>query len=665
MITHEYFASKKTEEIGAEITSKVDDYQNYLMASGQVDLWNRAYNNYYRGGLVGGKLRRGGEQSEFLLLDVNHYKSLINSILAMTTNQKLALDPVATNSDSKSLAQTKLSKGLLDYYMRSKRVSRYIKNQVKHGLLYGEGWILQEWDTTLGADYTQEEGQIVKEGDLSYRTILPHFVCRDVTKYDFETNEWFIYTTFENKYDLAARYPGQAEAILGQSMDFTRFYSKLSIAEKEAWNNSDDIEVHTLIHKKNAILPQGRQVKTIGSGLVLFDGPIPYRNLTLNRLAPETQEFSPFGYSVGFDLLAIQEAIISLYSTACTNNSTFGVQNILIPRGFSISINTLSEGLNVIEYDPKAGKPEPLNLTLTAPELYNLIERLERLMETISGVNSVTRGNPEASLKSGNALALVQSMSIMAQTSLQQSYVESLEDISTSAINILQDYASVPRVALIAGKFSRSYMKEFKGSDLDKIQRVVVDMGNPLARTLAGRTQIAENLLEAGFIKDADQYLVVLETGTLDPVLEGPMRDQYQIRQENENLADGLEAVAIITDKHAEHIMEHRSVLSSPESRQDPKIVQTTLAHIMKHIALLKSADPALLQILGQQSLAPQTAPNPSNALPPGADAGGEVPQVEPVNDITAEAASTQLPNMPKNALTGQEFNNVDGGLPQ
>jgi hypothetical protein len=626
---------------------------------------------YYRGGLIGGKLTRKGEQGEYTVLDVNQYKAIINNILNMTTNQKPVMDPVATNTDTKSIAQTKLAKGLLDYYLRSKRVARYVKNQVKHGLLYGEGWLMQVWDDKGGQDdgVNPETGALIKEGDVKYKTILPHFVCRDVTQYNHEDHNWYITTTFENKYDLAARYPELRDQILNICRDYSSFYTKLSISEKEFWTSSDDIEVYTLVHRTNEVMPEGRLTICLAGGLVLFDGPIPYRTLPLYCLAPERQEFSCFGYSVGFDLLAIQEAIINLYSTACTNNATFGVQNILMPRGYSISFQNLAEGLNVIEYDPQLGKPEALQLTLTSPELFRLIEMLENLMQMISGVNSVSMGQPEASLKSGTSLALVQAMAIQSQSGIQQSYVDSLEDIATNLIELLKDFASVPRVAMIAGKYSKSYMKEFKGGDLGSIQRVTVDMGNPLSRTLAGRTQIAQNLLEGGFIKDADQYITVLETGTLDPILQGPMMEQYQIRQENELLGEGQDVTALITDKHAEHIMEHKHVLSAPESRKDPTIVQKTLKHIMDHVGLLKTADPALLQILGQQAIAP-TPPAPptgeateNDALPPEGTPTGVLPQVEPINDVTAKAATVQEANMPKNALTGQEFNTQTGGL--
>ena len=71
-------------------------------------------------------------------------------------------------------------------------------------------------------------------------------------------------------------------------------------------------------------------------------------------------------------------------------------------------------------------------------------------METISGISSVTRGNPEASLKSGTALALIQSMSLQFISGLQQNYVKLIEDVGTNLINILKDYAKTPKTIAIS-----------------------------------------------------------------------------------------------------------------------------------------------------------------------------------------------------------------------
>ncbi len=71
-------------------------------------------------------------------------------------------------------------------------------------------------------------------------------------------------------------------------------------------------------------------------------------------------------------------------------------------------------------------------------ETRDFIAMLEKTMETISGVNAVARGNPDPNLRSGNALALIQSMTLQFMSGLQQSYVAMIEDVGTGIIDILK-----------------------------------------------------------------------------------------------------------------------------------------------------------------------------------------------------------------------------------
>jgi hypothetical protein len=349
-----------------------------------------------------------------------------------------------------------------------------------------------------------------------------------------------------------------------------------------------------------------------------------------------------------FDLLPIQDAINSLYSTVLTNQHAFGVQNILNPRGSDVNVSSLAGGLNLIDYNPQAGKPEALNLTQTPPEVFKFIEMLERVQETVSGVSSVARGNPEASLKSGTALALVQSTTLQFISGLQQSYVHMIEDVGTGLINILKDFASVPRIALIAGKTQRAYLeKMFTGDDLSQVNRVIVDVGNPLARTTAGKTQLAQDLIQYGIIKTPEQFFTVLNTGNLQTLNEYQQNELLLIRAENEALAEGKEVVALAVDQHSVHIKEHKGVLSDPDLRYDPELVARVTAHINEHIQLARDTDPALLSILGEQPLGPVGGSPPAPGEP-GQDLNQSATPGTDMMGPVAPPSMPQPPNMPQ-----------------
>ena len=254
---------------------------------------------------------------------------------------------------------------------------------------------------------------------------------------------WRIVRKFLNKYDLAAKYPELSEKIISAPSKYDAEKSMMFEFTNPYKENSDLVAVYEFYHRRSDSLPSGRLVSFIDDEVVLYDGPLPYKNVPIYRIAPGNFIGTVYGYSPAFDLLGLQEAVDALYSVIVTNQTTFGVQNILIPSGHNIAVSQLAGGMNVIEYDSQLGKPEALNLTATPPEIFNFIDKIERTMETISGVNQVARGDPAANLRSGNALALIQSMAIQFNSGLQNSYARLIENIGTGIINTLKELSLI------------------------------------------------------------------------------------------------------------------------------------------------------------------------------------------------------------------------------
>jgi len=316
------------------------------------------------------------------------------------------------------------------------------------------------------------------------------------------------------------------------------------------------------------------------------------------------------------------------------------------PKVATVGVTSISEGLNLIEFDGQQ-PPQPLNLLNSSPELYNFAGTLANKMELLSGVSSIVRGTVSPSL-SGAAMALLASQSIQQNSAIQSSYVALLEDLGTLVINHLKRFATTKRMVDIVGKYNKSLLKEFSGADLSDISRVTVDVSNPLTKTIAGRTELANQLLQSGLIKRADQYLMVLQTGQLDNMIDAETMSLQLMRQENELLAEGRNPPVLVLDDHAKHIQEHMAVLNTPEARLNTGIVNATLAHIQEHLNQAQAANPAVLAILGRAPIA-QPAPAPQQ--------GADVSQVMNNNNPVMEAGSAVAgPAMPKNPLTGAQF---------
>ena len=201
---------------------------------------------------------------------------------------------------------------------------------------------------------------------------------------------------------------------------------------------------------------------------------------------------------------------------------------------------------------------------------------------------------------------------------------------------------------MITGKSNRPLMKEFTGSDLSDIQRVHVDQGNALSRTTAGKVNLAESLMTNNMIENPDQYIQVLTTGRLEPVIEGKQSQLLLIKGENEMLSEGIPQRALVTDNHAKHILEHTIVLNNPEIRQDPNnpIVSATLNHIQEHMDMLMNpAVQPMLMILHQEQLPPQAQPPGPQGMP---QDGGTADMLSAEAPVMQEASQVNMPNMPQ-----------------
>lgn len=632
-----YWAAKPAKDTAQILLKRANSWYSRLHANNYFTTIERSWMAYY--GMFydeSHKITFGGEQGELSQMAVNHYQNIANHMLTMITSTKPAFVAKSANTDNKSTIQAKLATSLLEYYMREKNLEKYLKKACEYALVMGSGYIKMEWNATSGQvfELDEETGEETREGDVEFKNMTPFDVLFDTSR-ETENQDWVLCRTFKNKHNLAAKFPELRQKIedLKTKSDYFRF-----VTEMYEYDETDDVPVYELFHKKTEAVPEGRYLLFLAEDIVLMDQPNPYPDLPVYRIAARDILGTSYGYSPMFPLLEIQDALNGTHSAILSNQSAFAVQSIFVKRGSEIAPKSLEGSLNIIEGNEK---PEPINFTQTPAEVFNYASILEQQMETISGISSVTRGNPEASLKSGTALALVQATSLQYISGLQQQYVRMMEDVGTGLINLLKEFANVPRVVTIAGIANKGYIeKEFTGDDIAGINRITIEVGNPLAQTHAGRVQMASDLLQYQLISSPQEYLSVMTTGRLDVMTDPIERNNNLIRAENERMMLGVQAKVLATDNHVQHIQEHQSILADPDMREDEEISGVVLAHMQEHIRLMRETDPGLLQVLNIPALPPNPLEQPM--MPPEA----QMPQDPNAPPMPQQVAPSQAPDM-------------------
>jgi hypothetical protein len=641
----QYFASLPPDELIRALHGKIEAFYQDLLDTGVFTIWEKSWRAYYGAKLTGGPsggqlfdstdLTRSGKKGEIVNFKINHYRSLIKHTIQLATANKPAYACKATNSDTKSQTQAGFGNGLLDYYLREKKLQRVFIDALERFMVFSEGWVHCPWNAQIGEMIAvhPETGAPIFEGDMEFSVHTPLDVVRDITLGDQDKHVWRLLRRRRNKYELAAQRPELAERILTLNSADVEKYAQLASFNLNVRGrdlDSDYLTSWILYHEKTDAMPEGRMFEFVGD-VELFDGPIPYRRVPLHLMRAENLMETAYGYSPAFDILGPQQALDILNSTILTNQASFGVQSIWTKNQDPVTVTQLEGGMKNLQSDEM---PQALQLVKTAPEIFQYRQEVVGEMETLIGVSATVRGNPEANLKSGAALALVVSQSIQFASLIEGAYNALFEDVGSDVITQLRDFSKSERVANIIGEANRPYQKKFTGDDLSEINRVQVEAASALSKTVAGRVEIANQLMSQGLIETPKQYIQVLTTGTLDPAIEGVQHELMNIRAENEALRAGQKVVALITDRHEDHVREHAYLLANPESRRDPKLVQSVLAHIQEHVAQWRGADPAILMITKQNPPPPPPGmlppgappPGPGGAPAPGAPAGGTPP---------------------------------------
>lgn len=638
---HEYIGliEPYSAKFAMAIQERCSSWSKNVISNGQQRQWFQCYRLYYGADpntytFDQNSFSLTSDNGDVVRANYNIYRNLITHILNMTVNQPPALDVKAANSEPDSLIASQLYKDVLDYYVshwKNARFKKQLRKAVEYCLIMSNGYLLVEWDPAAGKPYALDDaGSVVRDGDLYIKARSVWDVFFDVNCEDDDELDWVIVRDYINRHELAARFPDKVDAIMNIPKK-----TELEVYRSWGWDeNTDLVAVYKFYHRSTSAVPNGRFALSIDHSTVLYDGKNPYVDEYNQAIIPVLTVRAAdgvgtlYGYSPGFDLAPLQVAFNTLWTAILTNHSAFGIQNIWAERGADLNVEQLQGALNLIETTPGMKKPEALNLTAISPDAYKTADMLDKLMEDISGINSVVRGDPDSALKaaSGRAMGLLQAMAVQFNSGLTDSYQQVCKDGGNLILRILRQFAKTDRVVQIVGKDKVMRLSTWNGDTFKNVGTVVAEQVNPMTKTLAGARDEAEFLLQNHLISTPQEYLTVRDTGRLDPLL---MTDQSQlnlIQQENEQLLQGNMVQALIDDKHSWHIPEHLGLAATPEVRNNSALLQVVLTHCQHHKDLLaQQQNPQ-----GAPSVAPGMPPHAGPGVPPPAAPGAALPRQPP-----------------------------------
>ncbi len=655
----EYFASLETKQCAFEVWARIEEYYNEMRRTGRLALYRNSYTNFYMGWIYRASMYRSGEQGELTRSFWNHERNLLRHLKVQTTQNRIAYKTQVLNSNSRSANLIEFANGLATRYSEDGQydLDGKGKQSVEDTLVWGESCIVGLWNRFKGDPVAQDPmtGQMLCDGDMDYFNVTPMDHILNCAHQSRDLVEWRVIRRWVNKYNLAASYPQLAGRVKLYNDSESTYATKLvSLIH----HDNETIPIFYFFHDKTPAVPQGRLLVMAEPDCIFEDGPLDYGegkrgydHVPVYDNIVETMQGSPYGYTVAFDLIPLQQTLNEVVSAVTTNNINFATQCVIAMKGANLHFEDLATGMSYIEYDPKVGpngKPEPLNLLSSKPETYQFIEMIVKNMETLAGINSMIRGNPQENVMAGQYAALLTTQSVMFNDGLQKGYSRLMERMMTGSIRTIKKNMIGKKVVRIVGATSDPYLKEFTSSDLDDFESISVQLTNPMLQTPAGKMNMADNLMKTGLIKDAQEYIGVYTEGDL-PQLYNRQESQLKlIKQENEAMLQGQCPEVSVYDNHVSHILEHTIIFDNIEARlnpNDPHVI-AAMAHCQKHMNKLMGGvdpvtgvpegpiNPVLAGILGDPTL-PMGTPS-AIQLPPqqpgqGAPQGPAQPQSPPM----------------------------------
>lgn len=622
------------DQIGANCKQIAQYHKDYVANNGMSDLWLMSYCMYYNAvnnSPVFNRIGANFNRRDYIYSPFNVYKNIGKNFLNMIYSATPVQKARTANTDPNVIDKIEIYNSLLEYDYTKKGLGEQAFECGETAWIFASSFAFVEWDFNKGKDlkFDDDKGQRVFTGDWSMDVLTPFDIAFDPTKSRWEDVESVIVRQKKNKYVLASQYPEFEEDILACdardwvdnptfNLDFDSF--------------TDDIYIYKYIHKpmpglknKDYDLKNGRYVTILSSGVVIEDEKNYYEKINVFPLTFSKKRYSVYGDTDAFDMLPIQKLMNVAGSCMTTRVTAFGIDKIVIPNQGKVAFEDLAGGLKGLKMPGNQQKPDILNFMGDLRPFMDAMKFAESMMEGISGMNQVIRGNPEG-LKSGVAISNIEQKAIQYINNAQKNAFKQQAEISNFILELRQKYSIYGDLVPIVGEDKKFKLERFAQSDANLIDSIYLEPVDSVTVSFATRNMMSEKLAQMGI--NPEEYVTFLKTGRYDRMIDDEFDELNNIQLENEKIKKGEVPLVIRSDNDELHIKKHRKPLQDPDARNNPKIVDAYNEHIRMHEEnmVTKAQHQATLQNLLQTSSAPPMPQSDEEATlpPPGSPLGME-----------------------------------------
>ena len=419
-------------------------------------------------------------------ITVNKIRPLIDGVIGKLTQCSPDATAVALSDAEHDRAAADEANYLIHHYNRKFNRETQLKERVRWACVTGTSYLKIFWDT--------KREQVVPQFDISGQQIIGHeqmavgdvveqiLPCFDVyidpsAKRDDDVR-WMIHAMikplswFVDSYgDIGKRV--QPDAVMGHNSGYIDSYLEGANGSGRGWvppstariNNYDTRKLCAVVYeyweKPSALYPKGRYIVS-SNGVLLYGGIWPYDKRDAFPFIPlrwQPRSGTPYGYSLGFDLCALQSTYNRIYSRLLEQ---FESQKdyIMIERLSNVGADAYDNQSDTIEDKNRIYRKVYFNRGSHPPviqrapgiggDLFPLLQMVEKDMMDIAGLHDVSQGMAQAGTPAESVRLLQKA------DNTQHSYIRADIEISNARIKewevaLVNQFAIVPFVGNIQG----------------------------------------------------------------------------------------------------------------------------------------------------------------------------------------------------------------------
>jgi hypothetical protein len=430
------------------------------------------------------RLQNPNEPNRYMT--VNKLRPLIDGVVGKLTQCAPDATAVPLSDSPQDRAASDEANFIAKHYNRKFGRETQTKERVRWACVCGTSFLKVFWDSRktqvvpqLDVDGETVVGHVeMRVGDV-VEQILPAFdVYIDPSAKRDDDIRWMIHAMikplswFVDAYGEVGKRV-EADALTGQYSGYVDAYLDGANAGGRGWVPPASATTSTTEKRKNAavvyeywekptkLYPDGRYIVATQSTL-LYAGVWPYNKKDSFPFIPlrwQPRAGTPYGYSLGFDLVSLQSTYNRIYSRLLEQ---FEAQKdyLLIERLSSVGADAYDKESDTIEdknriyrkvyYDRGSRPPAVQRAPGIGADLFPLLQMIEKDMMDVAGLHDVSQGMAQAGTPAESVRLLQKA------DNTQHSYVRADIEISNACIkewevSLIEQFAIVPFIGNIEG----------------------------------------------------------------------------------------------------------------------------------------------------------------------------------------------------------------------